>query len=197
MRVSPAKPRLLQGETMPVVIDARYFFGEPVANAQVKYRVYHSPHYWWDQDGGGDEAPGMDAGDGGDDSTPSATTPPSNRSRPASSTPMASSPSACLRSTSPTRRVPRIRTTPSKPPSPTRLTGRSPAAGAFSPPAEPSASSVEPVSYAIRAGDTALFNVTAVDYDNHPGTNPGAPPAVDAQVCQWQRPRPRAEPPPT
>ena len=27
---------------------------------------------------------------------------------------------------------------------------------------------VEPVSYAIRAGDTALFNVTAVDYDNHP-----------------------------
>jgi uncharacterized protein YfaS (alpha-2-macroglobulin family) len=25
VRVSPAKPRLLQGETMPVVIDARYF----------------------------------------------------------------------------------------------------------------------------------------------------------------------------
>ena len=31
VRVSPAKPRLLQGESMPVVIDARYFFGEPVA----------------------------------------------------------------------------------------------------------------------------------------------------------------------
>ncbi len=51
VRVSPAKPRLLQGETMPVVIDARYFFGEPVSNAKVKYRVYHSPHYWWDEEG--------------------------------------------------------------------------------------------------------------------------------------------------
>ncbi len=51
VRVSPAKPRLLQGETMPVVIDARYFFGEPVSNAAVKYRVYHSPHYWWDDEG--------------------------------------------------------------------------------------------------------------------------------------------------
>ena len=52
VRVSPAKPRLLQGETMPVAIDARYFFGEPVSNAAVKYRVYHSPHYWWDDEGG-------------------------------------------------------------------------------------------------------------------------------------------------
>ena len=47
---------------MQVVIDARYFFGEPVANAKVKYRVYHSPHYWWDTDDGGGEGPGMDAG---------------------------------------------------------------------------------------------------------------------------------------
>ena len=54
---------------MQVVIDARYFFGEPVANAQVKYRVYHSPHYWWDTDDGGGEGPGMDAGDGGEDNS--------------------------------------------------------------------------------------------------------------------------------
>ena len=67
VRVTPAKTRLLQGESMQVVIDARYFFGEPVANAQVKYRVYHSAHYWWDMDGGGDEGPGMDAGDAGED----------------------------------------------------------------------------------------------------------------------------------
>ncbi len=58
VRVSPAKPRLLQGETMPVVIDARYFFGEPVSNAAVKYRVYHSPHYWWDDEGSGDDGAG-------------------------------------------------------------------------------------------------------------------------------------------
>ncbi len=62
VRVSPAKPRLLQGETMPVVIDARYFFGEPVSNAAVKYRVYHSPHYWWDDEGSGDDRADMGAG---------------------------------------------------------------------------------------------------------------------------------------
>ena len=39
---------------------------------------------------------------------------------------------------------------------------------ASSPPAAPSASTCEPASYAIRVGETALFNVTAVDYDNHP-----------------------------
>ena len=36
--------------TMPVTIDSRYFFGEPVANATVKYRVYQEPHYWWGED---------------------------------------------------------------------------------------------------------------------------------------------------
>ena len=70
VRVSPAKARLLQGETMPVVIDSRYFFGEPVSNAKVKYRVYHSPHYWWDEDGGGDDGAGMGAeADAGDDAS--------------------------------------------------------------------------------------------------------------------------------
>ena len=47
VKVSPAKPRILQGDKMQVTIDSRYFFGEPVANAVVKYRVYHAPHYWW------------------------------------------------------------------------------------------------------------------------------------------------------
>ena len=55
---------------MPVVIDARYFFGEPVSNAAVKYRVYHSPHYWWDDEGsGGDDGAGMGADAGGDSSS--------------------------------------------------------------------------------------------------------------------------------
>jgi uncharacterized protein YfaS (alpha-2-macroglobulin family) len=59
VRVTATKARILQGETAQVVIDARYFFGEPVANAQVKYRVYHSPHYWWDE--GDDNGQGDDA----------------------------------------------------------------------------------------------------------------------------------------
>ena len=41
---------VLQGDKMQVMIDSRYFFGEPVANAKVKYEVYHSPHYWWDDE---------------------------------------------------------------------------------------------------------------------------------------------------
>ena len=43
VRVTPAKPRVLQGETMQVVIDSRYFFGEPVANAEGEVsRVSHA-----------------------------------------------------------------------------------------------------------------------------------------------------------
>jgi uncharacterized protein YfaS (alpha-2-macroglobulin family) len=58
VRVSAAQPRVLEGSSMQVVIDARYFFGEPVAKAKVKYRIYHARHYWWDESGD-------DSGDGG------------------------------------------------------------------------------------------------------------------------------------
>ena len=50
VRVTAQAPRVLQGQTNQVVIDSRYFFGEPVAFGKVKYRVYHTPHYWWDED---------------------------------------------------------------------------------------------------------------------------------------------------
>ena len=45
VRVTPAKPRILQGDDLPVTIDARYFFGEPVAGAKVQY-VVHRARYW-------------------------------------------------------------------------------------------------------------------------------------------------------
>lgn len=48
--VKPAAPRVLQGSPIQATIEARYFFGEPVANAKVKYVVHTSQHYWWDQD---------------------------------------------------------------------------------------------------------------------------------------------------
>lgn len=66
VRVISAKPRVLQGETMSVTIDSRYFFGEPVANAQVKYKIYHSPHYWWDE-GEDSEGPSGGVGEEGGD----------------------------------------------------------------------------------------------------------------------------------
>jgi uncharacterized protein YfaS (alpha-2-macroglobulin family) len=50
VQVSSAQKRVLEGSSIPVTIDSRYFFGEPVANANVKYRVYHEHHYWWGED---------------------------------------------------------------------------------------------------------------------------------------------------
>ena len=57
VRVTPSKPRVLQGESMQATIDARYYFGEPVANAKVEYAVYRDRYYfplWYDAD---DESP--------------------------------------------------------------------------------------------------------------------------------------------
>ncbi len=48
--VKPTVPRVLQGDSIQATIQARYFFGEPVAGAKVTYVVHTSTHYWWDQD---------------------------------------------------------------------------------------------------------------------------------------------------
>ncbi len=55
--VKPAVQRVLQGNSIQATIEARYFFGEPVANTKVKYVVHTSTHYWWSED----EAEGDDA----------------------------------------------------------------------------------------------------------------------------------------
>jgi alpha-2-macroglobulin len=163
VRVSPAKPRLLQGETMPVVIDARYFFGEPVSNAKVKYRVYHSPHYWWDEEGGSDE----DAGEGNDQ--------PDLGYDAAQQSEQTGKLDANGKLTI---NVPTQYVADQKNPrdqdytveaavtdqANREITGR----GRFLATRGTFRIHVEPVSYAVRVGDSALLNVTAVDYDNHP-----------------------------
>ncbi len=45
VKVSAQTPRVLQGQAIKATIDARYYFGEPVANAKVKWVVHTSP-YW-------------------------------------------------------------------------------------------------------------------------------------------------------
>ncbi len=50
--VMAAAARILQGNSIQATIEARYFFGEPVANAKVKYVVHTTTHYWWDQEEG-------------------------------------------------------------------------------------------------------------------------------------------------
>ena len=67
--VKPTAPRILQGNTIQATIEARYFFGEPVPNAKVKWVVHTSEHYWWDPDEMEDSSGADDSGDNsGDDS---------------------------------------------------------------------------------------------------------------------------------
>ncbi len=86
--VKPAAMRLLQGNSLQAVIEARYFFGEPVANAKVKYVVHTSTHYWWGED---DAEQGDDGGVGteGADDFDSAWARGSSRNTRACSMPMA------------------------------------------------------------------------------------------------------------
>jgi len=72
---------LLQGSPIQASIEARYFFGEPVASAKVIYVVHTSQHYWWDEDEAdenGDADASADANDG--DDTDSGMARPSSRS---------------------------------------------------------------------------------------------------------------------
>ena len=59
--VKPAVARVLQGNSIQATINARYFFGEPVAGAKVTYVVHTSTHYWWDQDEEDDNGADADA----------------------------------------------------------------------------------------------------------------------------------------
>ena len=45
VKVTPSTPRVLQGDSVEATIEARYYFGEPVAGADVKYVVHTAP-YW-------------------------------------------------------------------------------------------------------------------------------------------------------
>jgi len=66
VKVTPTAQRVLQGEKIQAVIDARYFFGEPVANAKVKYVVHTSQHYWSDEEDADDNGEADQPSDEGD-----------------------------------------------------------------------------------------------------------------------------------
>ncbi|PYT29807.1 MAG: alpha-2-macroglobulin, partial [Acidobacteria bacterium] len=64
VRVTPSKSRVLQGESVDAVIEARYYFGEPVNGAKVKYAVYRSRYWfplWYEPD---EEQPEQGEGEG-------------------------------------------------------------------------------------------------------------------------------------
>ncbi len=69
VRVAFAQPHVLEGAKATALVDARYFFGEPVSGAKVKYAVYRERYWfpmWYDPgEDMGEQEGGMedDAGD--------------------------------------------------------------------------------------------------------------------------------------
>jgi hypothetical protein len=166
VQVTSSQKRVLEGAAMPVTIDSRYFFGEPVANATVKYRVYQERHYWWgeeEDDSSSDDSADTDSSDSSDNyagdeqvektgklnadgtlviqvpthvDTQGAWHPDLDYTVEAGVTDAANR----------------------------EITGR----GRFLATYGSFRVNVEPVSYAVHAGDQAKFRVTTVDYDDKP-----------------------------
>jgi hypothetical protein len=168
VQVTANQTRVLEGATMPVTIDSRYFFGEPVANAMVKYRVYHETHYWWGEDE--DDSSDSDNADGDNEDTsdssgyagdeeaektgklnangqlviqvPTQVDTQGEQHQDLDYTVEAGVTDAANR----------------------EITGR----GRFLATYGSFRVNIEPVSYAVHAGDMAKFRVTALDYDDKP-----------------------------
>jgi alpha-2-macroglobulin len=165
VEVTASQKRVLQGATMPVTIDSRYFFGEPVANAKVKYRVYHERHYWWGEeddssgqedgaDSGGEYQTGY-AGDEQDEKTGKLD---------ANGTMVIQVPTRADSSGTAHPDLDYTVEAGVTDAANREITGR----GRFLATYGTFRVNVEPVSYAIHAGDNAKFRVTAVDYDEKP-----------------------------
>ncbi|MGB8772247.1 MAG: alpha-2-macroglobulin family protein [Candidatus Korobacteraceae bacterium] len=56
VKVTAQTPRVLQGQPIKATIDARYYFGEPVANAKVTWVVHTSTYWPMGRDEGDEEA---------------------------------------------------------------------------------------------------------------------------------------------
>lgn len=50
VKVIPDKPRVLQSEKIAARVEARYYFGEPVAHGKVKYVVHTAPFWFFPRD---------------------------------------------------------------------------------------------------------------------------------------------------
>ncbi|HTR66625.1 MAG TPA: MG2 domain-containing protein, partial [Terriglobales bacterium] len=71
VKVTPEQPRVLQGASVKATIEARYYFGEPVANAKVKYVVHTQRAYFFSgEDDEEDESYGPSTEGGGDEGGP-------------------------------------------------------------------------------------------------------------------------------
>lgn len=168
VQVSAAQKRVLEGQTMAVTIDSRYFFGEPVANAKVKYRIYHERHYWWSDEDSSDSSPDEVQPDADSENTNSAFY---GGEEEAEQTGKLDA-NGKLTIQVPTRvddtrqhgdfdyTVEAGVTDAAN----REITGR----GRFLATYGTFRINIEPVSYAVHSGETAKFRVTATDYDDKP-----------------------------
>jgi hypothetical protein len=65
--VKPVVQRVLQGNAVTATIEAKYFFGEPVAGAKVTYVVETTTHYWWGEGDDDDDQEQAGNGEGDED----------------------------------------------------------------------------------------------------------------------------------
>jgi uncharacterized protein YfaS (alpha-2-macroglobulin family) len=166
VQVTASQKRVLEGATMAVTVDSRYFFGEPVANAAVKYRIYNERHYWWGEE---------DEGSSGDSAEPDADA--SSQDNYAGDEQAEKTGKLDANGTMVIQVPTRVDANGAVHPdydytveagvtdaANREITGR----GRFLATYGTFRVNVEPVSYAVHAGDNAKFRVTALDYDDKP-----------------------------
>jgi uncharacterized protein YfaS (alpha-2-macroglobulin family) len=170
VQVTAAQKRVLQGTPMQVTIDSRYFFGEPVANGKVKYRIYREQHYWFgnaeDDDASAATSDTDDSSTADADSTGYAGDAEQEKTGKLDA-------NGLLVINVPTPVDAKVHihgdfdytveagvTDAAN----REVTGR----GKFLATYGTFRLNVEPVSYAVRVGEQAKFRVTAIDYDNKP-----------------------------
>jgi uncharacterized protein YfaS (alpha-2-macroglobulin family) len=165
VQVTAAQKRILEGASMQLTIDSRYFFGEPVANAKVKYRIYQVRHYWWGEDEddssgdseGGESADYETSGYVGDQQAEK------TGKLNADGTLVIQVPTQVAGGGAHPDMDYEVEAGVTDAAN-REITGR----GRFLATYGTFRVNVEPVSYAVHAGDQAKFRVTAVDYDEKP-----------------------------
>jgi hypothetical protein len=167
VQVTSGQKRVLEGSTMPVTIDSRYFFGEPVANALVKYRIYHEPHYWWgedEDDQSSDDQQSADADADNSDSYSGDEEAEKTGKLDANGTLTIQVPTHADANGSSHPDYDYTVEAGVTDAANREITGR----GRFLATYSTFRVNVEPVNYAVHAGDTEKFRITALDYDDKP-----------------------------
>ena len=162
VRVSPQQPRVLEGQSMQVVIDSRYFFGEPVAFGKVKYRIYHAPHIWWDE--GSDDGSGEFSGESGGSSLYGADQQAEKTGTLDANGKLTITVATAIDRSDQHNDLDYTVEAGVTDEANREITGR----GGFLATYGTYRIHIEPASYSVRAGENANFNVNAADYDGKP-----------------------------